>query len=108
MRGRKKVETTSTALISSSKYMNDYRIREWVVTQSLKRNGRDYPPTYGIPMLIDAVREVQDHERIEELFGLLRGFATSFEARRAAAARRAAGAADAAAATENGAGKPRG
>ena len=67
-RGRKKVETTSTALISSSKYLNDYRIREWITTQSLKRNGRDMPSTYGIPMLIEAVREVQDHGRIEELF----------------------------------------
>ncbi|MFC3712882.1 hypothetical protein ACFOMD_09890 [Sphingoaurantiacus capsulatus] len=68
MRGRKKVETTSTALISSSKYLNDYRIREWVTTQCLKRNGTDVPPTYGIPMLIEAVREVQDQDRIEELF----------------------------------------
>ena len=67
-RGRQKVETTSSVLISSSKYMNDFRIREWVMTQCLKRNGRDYPVTYGIPSLIDAVREVQDHERIEELF----------------------------------------
>lgn len=68
MRGRKKVETTSSALISSSKYLNDYRIREWVVTQCLKRNGTDIPPTYGIPMLIEAVREVQDQDRIEVLF----------------------------------------
>ncbi len=67
-RGRKKVETTSSVLISSSKYMNDFRIREWVTTQCLKRNGRDYPTTYGIPSLIDAVREVQDHDRIETLF----------------------------------------
>lgn len=67
-RGRQKVETKSSVLISSSKYMNDFRIREWVMTQCLKRNGRDYPVTYGIPSLIDAVREVQDHERIEELF----------------------------------------
>lgn len=67
-RGRKPVATTSSVLISSSKYMNDYRIREWVVTQCLKRNGRDYPATYGIPMLIEAMREIQDHARIEALF----------------------------------------
>lgn len=67
-RGRQKVETASSVLISSSKYMNDYRIREWVTTQCLKRNGRDYPPTYGIPSLIEAVQEVTDHGRIEELF----------------------------------------
>jgi ubiquinone biosynthesis protein Coq4 len=68
-RGRQKVETHSTMLISSSKYLNDYRIREWVTNQCLKRNGRDLPSTYGIPSLIDAVREVQDHERIDVLFG---------------------------------------
>lgn len=67
-RGRQTVETTSTALISSSKYLNDHRIREWIVNQCLKRNGRDLPSTWGIPSLIEAVREVQDHGRIDELF----------------------------------------
>jgi ubiquinone biosynthesis protein COQ4 len=67
-RGRKTVETISTGLISSSKYLNDYRIREWITNQCLKRYGRDMPSTYGIPMLIEAVREVQDHDRIEVLF----------------------------------------
>ena len=67
-RGRKTIETASSVLISSSKYLNDARIRDWVVTQSLRRNGQDYPPTYGIPPLIQAVREVQDHARIETLF----------------------------------------
>ncbi|SFS10714.1 hypothetical protein [Sphingomonas jatrophae] len=67
-RGRKTIETPSSVLISSSKYLNDARIREWVVTQSLRRNGRDYPPTFGIPPLIEAVRAVQDHGRIEQLF----------------------------------------
>ena len=67
-RGRQKLETPSSLLISSSKYLNDYRIREWVTNQCLKRNGRDCPNTYGIPSLIEAVREVQDHERIEALF----------------------------------------
>ena len=71
-RGRRKLETESSLLISSSQYLNDYRIREWVTNQSLKRNGRDTPNTYGIPALIDAVREVQDHTRIEALFGKAR------------------------------------
>lgn len=67
-RGRQVIETPSSILISSSKYLNDYRIREWVTNQCLKRNGRDCPNTYGIPPLIEAVREVQDHTRIEALF----------------------------------------
>jgi len=68
MRGRRDVATDSSALISSSKFLNDVRIREWVTSENLRRNGRDYPMTYGIPALISAVREVQDHDRIEELF----------------------------------------
>lgn len=71
-RGRRTLQTESSVLISSSKYLNDYRIREWIVNQCLKRNGNDIPNTYGIPALIDAVREVQDHGRIEELFNKAR------------------------------------
>jgi ubiquinone biosynthesis protein Coq4 len=68
MRGRRAVTTESSVLISSSKFLNDARIREWVVNENLRRNGRDYPMTYGIPSLIAAVRDVQDQDRIEALF----------------------------------------
>ncbi len=68
MRGRKAVTTESSVLISSSKFLNDARIRDWVSSENLRRNGRDYPATYGIPSLISAVREVQDQSRIEDLF----------------------------------------
>lgn len=68
MRGRRTVETDSSALISSSKFLNDARIREWVESQSLRKAGDDVPLTYGIPQLIQAMRELQDHERIETLF----------------------------------------
>jgi ubiquinone biosynthesis protein COQ4 len=68
MRGRQAVTTDSSVLISSSKFLNDGRIRDWIVSENLRRNGRDYPMTYGIPALISAVREVQDQDRIEDLF----------------------------------------
>ena len=68
MRGRKEVATESSVLISSSKFLNDARIREWVVSQNLRKAGDDVPLTYGIPTLIQAMRELQDHERIEVLF----------------------------------------
>ena len=68
MRGRRTVTTESSVLISSSKFLNDARIREWVTTQSLRKAGDDVPLTYGIPTLIQAMRELQDHERIEALF----------------------------------------
>ncbi len=67
MRGRKAVSTDSSVLISSSKFLNDARIRDWISSENLRRNGRDYPMTYGIPALISAVREVQDQDRIEEM-----------------------------------------
>jgi ubiquinone biosynthesis protein Coq4 len=72
MRGRKAVGTDSSVLISSSKFLNDGRIRDWVTSENLRRNGRDYPMTYGIPSLISAVREVQDQDRIEVLFNAAR------------------------------------
>jgi ubiquinone biosynthesis protein COQ4 len=68
MRGRRMVTTESSVLISSSKYLNDARVREWVVSQNLRKAGDDVPLTYGIPSLIQAIRELQDHERIEVLF----------------------------------------
>ena len=68
MRGRKTVTTESSVLISSSKFLNDSRVREWVVDQNLRKAGDDVPLTYGIPSLIAAMRELQDHERIEFLF----------------------------------------
>jgi ubiquinone biosynthesis protein COQ4 len=72
MRGRKEITTESSVLISSSKFLNDARIREWVVSQNLRKAGDDVPLTYGIPSLIAAIRELQDHERIETLFNAAR------------------------------------
>ena len=72
MRGRKAVTTESSVLISSSKYLNDARIREWMVSQNLRKAGDDVPLTYSIPSLIEAIRELQDHERIETLFNAAR------------------------------------
>ncbi len=68
MRGRRAVTTESSALVSSSKFLNDSRIREWVESQTLRKSGDDVPLTYGIPSLIQAMRELQDHARIEALF----------------------------------------
>ncbi len=68
MRGRRPVATDSSVLVSSSKFLNDIRIREWVESQNLRKSDDDVPLTYGIPSLIQAMRELQDHARIETLF----------------------------------------
>ncbi len=67
-RGKQKLTTPSSVLISSSAYLNDSRIREWIATETLRRNGPDYPLLYGLPTLVQALDEIRDVDRIDELF----------------------------------------
>jgi len=68
MKGVTRVPTTSSVLVSSSKYLNDARIRDWVSTQLLRRNGPDAPtPSDPMPLVL-ALREVQDIGHINALF----------------------------------------
>ena len=62
LNGRRKVRTESSVLVSSSRWLNDARVREWVSTENLRRNGHDYPLLYGLPTLMQAVDEVRDVE----------------------------------------------
>ena len=55
--GRRTVETPSSVLISSSQFLNDSRLREWISTETLRRNGADYPLLYGIPSMVDAIEQ---------------------------------------------------
>ena len=64
MRGIKQVATDSSVLISSSKYLNDPRIREWVSTHMLRRSGADRPsPSDALPLHM-ILGEVQDTEQL--------------------------------------------
>src|ERR1700685_362913 len=72
MKGLKKVPTDSSVLVSSSKYLNDARIRDWVATHLLRRNGPDAPTPSDPMALVLALREVQDIGRINELFAVER------------------------------------
>lgn len=65
--GRRKVTTQSSVLISSSPFLNDPRLREWLSTESLRRNGADYPLLYGIPSMVDAVEQGRDAEKVAAL-----------------------------------------
>lgn len=67
LNGRHKLSTASSVPISSSPWLNDSRVREWTATESLRRNGHDYPLLYGLPTLMQAVDEVRDLDRLEEL-----------------------------------------
>jgi ubiquinone biosynthesis protein COQ4 len=67
LNGRRRIKTDSSVLISSSAWLNEPRIREWVATESLRRNGHDYPLLYGLPQLVKGIDEGRDLERVEAL-----------------------------------------
>lgn len=68
MQGIKPVETESSVLVSSSRYLNDARVRDWVSTQLLRKNGADVPTPSDSIQLVMILREVQDIDHINELF----------------------------------------
>ena len=65
--GRDHVQTRSSVLVSSSPFLNDYRLREWLSTESLRRNGADYPLLYGIPAMVEAVEQGRDEAKVAAL-----------------------------------------
>ncbi|WP_051908188.1 hypothetical protein [Sphingobium herbicidovorans] len=67
LNGRRKITTPSSLLVSSSPWLNDARVREWTSTESLRRNGHDYPLLYGLPTLMQAVDETCDIDHVERL-----------------------------------------
>jgi len=67
LNGRRMIPTLSSVLVSSSRWLNDARVREWISTECLRRNGHDYPLLYGTPTLLQAIDEVRDTERVERL-----------------------------------------
>jgi ubiquinone biosynthesis protein COQ4 len=70
--GGGQVETTSSVLLSSSRYLNDARLREWVATESLRRNGRDLPSGFGVPQLYVIMQGLTDADKINRLFARVR------------------------------------
>ncbi len=68
MKGIEEVETDSSVLVSSSKYLNDPRLRDWVSTHLLRRNGADVPTPSDSIKLVMIMREIQDVDHINALF----------------------------------------
>ena len=68
-RNIKPVSTTSSTLVSSSKYLNHPIVRDVVATWMLRRNGRDWPVEADHAMgLFQAIVSLQDDDYIESLF----------------------------------------
>jgi ubiquinone biosynthesis protein Coq4 len=68
LRGVTPVGTDSSVLVSSSKYLSHPRLREWVATILLRRNGPDFPPPAEMQDLPAILNELRDLDRIEALF----------------------------------------
>ena len=68
MRGTRQVATESSTLVSSSPYLNNPRLREWIATAYLRRSGKDRPTSADAYELHTILRDILDLDRIEELF----------------------------------------
>jgi ubiquinone biosynthesis protein COQ4 len=68
LRGAVPVGTESSMLVSSSKYLNHPRLREWVAMILLRKNGPDFPAQAEMYEIIGILNEIRDFGRIEELF----------------------------------------
>lgn len=62
------LQTDSSVLISSSRYLNHPQLREWMATELLRRNGPDVPTPSGAYRLSFIIKEIQDFARIDALF----------------------------------------
>jgi len=67
-RGMYDVETESSVLRSSSKYLNSAALRDWIATHYLRRNGPDRPTPSDNVDLTAILAPLRDKEHIEALF----------------------------------------
>lgn len=64
----RKIETESSVLVSSSKYLNHAGLRTLIAQEMLRRNGPDLPNTAYIPEVAQILHDLEDMPRIIELF----------------------------------------
>ena len=64
----RKIETDSSVLISSSKYLNNPELRALISQEMLRRNGADLPNTAYIPEVVQILQNLEDMPRIMQLF----------------------------------------
>ena len=66
-RGVNLLGTDSSVLISSSKYLNHPKLREWIAFIALKKNGPDFPPAAEMHQLLGFIDELRDFDHIEHM-----------------------------------------
>lgn len=68
MRGMQAIGTESSVLVSSSPYLNDPRLRDWIATAFLRRSGKDVPTSADAYKMHVILKDILPLDRIEELF----------------------------------------
>ena len=68
LRGVMPVDTESSVLVSSSKYLNNPRLRDWLAMIALRKNGPDFPPQAEMHEFLGILHELRDYDKIEEMF----------------------------------------
>jgi len=68
LRGVLPVATESSVLVSSSKYLNSPRLRDWVAMILLKKNGPDFPPPAEMHEFQEILTTLRDYQHIEAMF----------------------------------------
>ncbi len=68
LRGVQQITTQSSVLVSSSKYLNNAKLRDWMATIALKRNGPDVPAQAEMYELVGIIDSLQDYDEIESMF----------------------------------------
>lgn len=67
-RGVRSVSTESSTLISSSKYLNSARLRDWVALSILRCNGPDFPIPADNIELVASLAKIRDEPAVDALF----------------------------------------
>jgi ubiquinone biosynthesis protein COQ4 len=68
LRGVSLVATESSLLVSSSRYLNHGRLRDWIAMVCLRRNGADFPAPAELVELLEILEELRDRKKLEQLF----------------------------------------
>lgn len=68
-RGLRDIPTASSRRVSSSIYLNDPRLRDWVSTAYLRRNGADIDPADEDAALAAILDDLRDPRAVEALLG---------------------------------------
>lgn len=64
----RKIESESSVLVSSSKYLDNAPLRALIAQEMLRRNGADLPNTAYIPQVAQILHELEDMPTIMRLF----------------------------------------